>query len=313
MINVGIVGSFSAINKHTNALGKIPDTRITGRWIPEDGGDTALEFETGNSCIHPEELAENSDALIITGSGRFCSSLVVAALRKAKHVFLYPAVLNSVNEANQLIKLAREANVILKAGKTGKTDARGLTDAIHDPSGISMVELQHYHRLSDADNHHTISEALLTDLEIVNSLIRARVISIKAKGLCMLSPQPEIINARLEFDNGCAVNYNCNLVAAQNEFLGTVVLNNRILKYNFITHELTNWFIHRINNQDENPILTESRRVEHTDLLATELSDFLNNIHSDQAFLSLRDSGFEAFLLADRILEKVMKTLVRCT
>ena len=86
-----------------------------------------------------------------------------------------------------------------------------------------------------------------------------------------------------------------------------------ILKYNFITHELTNWFIHRINNQDENPILTESRRVEHTDLLATELSDFLNNIHSDQAFLSLRDSGFEAFLLADRILEKVMKTLVRCT
>jgi hypothetical protein len=313
MINVGIVGSFSAINRHTNALGKLPDTRITGRWICEDGGDTAVDFETGKSTIHPDELAENTDALIVTGSGWFCSSVVTAAIRKAKHVFLYPAVLRTVSETNQLIKLAREANVILKAGKTGKTDARGLTDAIRDPSGISMVELQHYHRLSDADNHHTIAEALLTDLEIVTGLIRARVISIKAKGLCMLSPQPEIINARLEFDNGCAVNYNCNLVAATNEFLGTVVLNNRILKYNFITHELTNWFIHRINNHDENPILTESRRVEHTDLLTTELADFLNNIHSDQAFLSLHDSGFEAYLLADRILEKVMKTLIGCT
>jgi hypothetical protein len=293
-------------------LGRIPDTRITRRWICEDGGDTAVDFETGRSTIHPDDLTENTDALIVTGSGRFCSSMVTAALRKAKHVFVYPAVLKTVNETNQLIKLAREANVILKAGKTGTTDARGLTDAIRDPSGISMVELQHYHRLSDADNHHTIAEALLTDLEIVTGLIRARVISIKAKGLCMLSPQPEIINARLEFDNGCAVNYNCNLVAATNEFLGTVVLNNRILKYNFITHELTNWFIHRINSQDENPILTESRRVEHADLLTTELADFLNSIHSDQAFLSLHDSGFEAFLLADRILEKVMKTLVGC-
>jgi hypothetical protein len=312
MINVGIVGSFSAIKRHTNALSKIQDIRITGRWISSGVQDSALDTDTGISCSEPDIVLEKVDALILTDAGNFCNRLAIAVLRKARHLFLYPLVVRSVNEASQLIKLAREANVILKCGRTGNISILGLIKALPDIHGISMIELQHYSKISEAGKPYNISEALLSDIEIINNLIQARIISIKAKGLCMLSSQPEIINARLEFDNGCAVNYNCNLVAAHNEFMITIVVKNKILKYNFITNEFTGWYLQRTINQSESPIFVESIHFEQTDPLWVDLSDFFNLIHSCPAFLPINDNGFESYVLTDRILEKVMKTLVQC-
>jgi predicted dehydrogenase len=312
MINLAIVGNFSAVNRHADALGDIHDIRITGRWVTDSERETAIDVDAGLTCTSPEMIIDNADAIIVAENGAFCSRLIIAALRKARHVFLYPASLDSVNDANQLLKLAREANVILKAGKTGCVNTSMLLQAIPLLSDISMVDLHHYRNISES-SPHGISGALLADLEIVSSLIGARIISIKAKGMSMISNEPEIINARLEYDNGCAVNYNCNLVAAQTEFRITLVLKNRILKYDFISGELTNWHVHPLNPHENNPISIESVKIENGDSLPAELNEFITLIRSGQPFLSVNENGFEPFLLTDRIMDRVMKTLVRCT
>jgi hypothetical protein len=312
MINVGIAGSVSAITRHIYALSKIQNIRITGRWVSSESQDSALEIESNISCADPEIIIGKADVMIITDAGSFYNLLAMVALRKARHVFLYPSMIRSITEVYQFIKLAREANVILKCGRTGKAGINGLLNAMPDIDAISIIELQHYIKISKSVGSRETRETLLGDIEIVSGLIRARNISIKAKGLCMLSSQPEIINARLEFDNGCAVNYNCNMVAAQNEYFITIVLKNNILKYNFITNELTEWRLQRTINQNESPIFIENIQVERTDYLFDDLFGFFNLIRSGPAFLSIYDNGFESFVLTDRILEKVMKTLIQC-
>jgi predicted dehydrogenase len=222
MIQVGIVGSLTAINKHTEALHQIQELRITGCWITGDDHGPVTEAETGFQCISASTITRNADALIIAAGGDFCLDLAIAALRTARHVFLYPPALRSVSDASHLIKLAREAGVILRAGKTGSYNVRGLMETLRDRADINMIELQHDYKVTDHDNRNGIHGALLADLEVISSLVGARVTSIKAKGHCMLSSEPDIINARLEFDNGCAVNYNCSLVAATNDFQGTL-------------------------------------------------------------------------------------------
>jgi|GEM_PF-2316492 len=310
MIQVGIVGSSAAIRRHTQAMHKIQDIRITGRWIAGSEAGPVSDADTGKPCSSAGELIGTADALVIDGCGDYCSDLAIAALRAARHVFLHSSSVRSVNEAYQLLKLAREAGVILRAGKTGNYNTRGLLEALGDKADINMIELQHYYRIATGHSH--MPQALLADLEVITSLLKARVISIKAKGICMIASQPDILNARLEFDNGCAVNYNCNLVAAQSEFLGTFVLKNRILKYNFITGEVTSWFLQQPDG-GEDPLFIQRHRVENTDTLTGELTDFFGLIRADHAFLSMYDSGFEPYVLAERILEKVMKTLVRCS
>jgi predicted dehydrogenase len=314
MLNVGIVGSLAAIERHANALTRVQDIRITGRWITDGEQGSATEAETGITCMSPSQVTGNADALIIAAGGAFCGQVAISALRSARHVFIYPYILQSLAEATQLIKMAREANVILRAGKTGHDNIKNLLRALPDVSEINMIELQHDYQVR---GNHTgagnMFDALLADLEVINSLVRARVISIKAKGLCMLTSEADIVSARLEFDNGCAVNYNCNLVAAQNGFTGTIFLKNRILKYNFGSGDLSSWFVHHQSAPVKTPFFLENMRVEKTDSLTGELADFIDLIRSGPAFLSMNDNGFEPYLLTDRILEKVMKTLVRCS
>jgi hypothetical protein len=311
MINVGITGTFSAITRHTHVLNKMSDIRITGRWITSGVKDAAIDLESGIACADPELIIGKADVIIITDNGSYSNHLASVALRKARHVFLYPSVVRSINEVYQFIKLAREANVILQCGRTGKAGINGLLNVIPDINAIGIIELRHGIKFSKSTLSNGIPNILLGDIEIVNNLVHARNISIKAKGLGMLSPQPEIINARLEFDNGCAVNYYCNMLAAQNEHFITLVLKDSILKYNFINHELTGSYLKRSINQNENPIFIENIQVERTDCLCDDLSGFFNLIRSGAAFLSIYDNGFESLVLTDRIHEKVLKTLVQ--
>ena len=304
----------AAIEKHANALARMQDIRISGQWITFGEQSSATDAETGNPCMSPSQVISNTDALIIAAGGSFCEQVAISALRSARHVFLYPYIVQSVAEVIQLIKLSREANVILRAGKTGTDNIKNLLRALPDITEINMIELQHDYQASG--NHggaRNMFDALLADLEVINSLVKARVNSIKAKGLCMLASEADIVSARLEFDNGCAVNYNCNLVAAQNAFTGTLVMKNRILKYNFTTGDLSSWFVQHQNAPVRTPFFLENMRVEKTDSLTGELADFVDLIRSGPAFLSMNDNGFEPYMLTDRILEKVMKTLVRCS
>ncbi len=183
LFNVGIVGSLAAIERHANAMSRIKDIRISGRWITDGEQSSATDAESGNPCMSPSQVISSADALVIAAGGAFCEQVAVSALRSARHVFLYPYIVQSVDDATQLIKLSREANVILRAGRTGSDNVKNLVRAIPDIKEINMIELQHDY-LANA-NHGAVrnmSDALLADLEVINSLVKARVISIKAKG-----------------------------------------------------------------------------------------------------------------------------------
>ncbi len=310
MINVGIAGSYAAINRHKNALSQLHDVHVTGTWSAA-GSDHFSDLSTSLLLPDYERILDKIDVLIITDSGKAYNQLATLALRKARHVFLYPAVLSSINEVYQLIKLSREANVILKCGRTGKESIHGLLNHISDPAAIGIIEYQHVLKIVPSENETPLPETILGDMEKVLKLIKARNTSIKAKGLSMISGKADVINARMEFDNGSAVNYYCNTVGTHNEHTISILLKDSIIKYNLLKNELSGWYLKRIADIGEHPVFIENLRIEQTDYLVDELYIFFNLIQSGSAFLSIYDNGFESFVLTDRILEKVMKTLVQ--
>ncbi len=311
MINVGIAGYYNEVNRHARALDQLPQVSISDRWITDDAQDGAVDARTGAKCTDPEVILAKADAWIFCNAGNFINRILTLALRKAKHVFLYPWVIRSSGNVYPLIKLAREANVILKCAATGKYNLKGLLESIPDPRAIAMIEFQHGIRITNPPPPTTISEVLLSDIEIINALIKARNTFIKAKGLGIFNSHPNIINARLEFDNGSAVNYCCNMLSLQDEHLITVMLRDSVLRYNLINNDLSGWYFKHAVNQKENPIFMKNIRVESSDRLNEELTGFFSLIRSGPAFLSIYDNGFEPYMLSDRIIEKASKTLVQ--
>lgn len=311
MINVGIAGALPTINRHTYVLSKIHDVRITGTWITSDQGDSVFNMESGITCTDPGTIIGRAEAMIIADKSGLSNRLATYALKKAKHVLVYPPAITSVNEVNALIKLAREANVILKCGRAGNAGYSGLVKAISDNKSVNLIDFHHSIKLLQENRQNLLFNHLLADIEIMNSLNRARNTSIRVKGHNLLSSRPEVINARLEFDNGSAVNYYCNLLALQNDHHITIVLKDSFLKYDFITCELSRWSLKPAFIQNENPIFIEKTKVEQNDNLDDDLMLFFSLIRSGSAFLSIYDNGFEPMVMADRIHERVIKTLVQ--
>lgn len=307
MINVGIAGSYAGISRHKSALSQLSEIRIAGTWSV-GSSETISDLSTGLVLTGFEKILDKIDVLIITDAGKIYNQLAISALRKARHVFLYPSVLSSTNEVYALIKLAREANVILKCGKTGKLSLKNLLNHISNPSEIGIIEYQHVFMMNNAEKISPLPDILLADMEIILRLIRARNTSIKAKGLSMISGKADVINARMEFDNGSAVNYYCNTLGTHCEHAITILLNNSILKYNILKNELSGWYL---KNHQGNPVFIESLKMEQPDYLVDDLLSFFNLIQSGSAFLSIYDNGLESFILTERVLEKVMKTLVQ--
>ncbi len=308
MLQIGIIGPAPAIQRHTVVLNRLHGVRVSDRWITERDKESVIHAESGLMCMIPSKIIGQSDAVIIAAPGFFGMQLAVAALRAARHVYLYPSAVPTVTEALYLIKLAREANVILMAGKTGNENTRDLLKHIPGIAEAGMMELQHDLQGYGHYSSRSIYEMLMGDLEVIHSFARGRNISVKAKGMCLLGEDPDIISGRLEFDNGCTVNFNTSTVAAHNSFTCSLVLKNRIIKYNFLTGELVTWPVVASGASWS----TETTRFEKSDPLISDISDFVEVIRSGTAFLLMHDNGFEPYMLTDKIFEKVMKTLVRC-
>lgn len=311
MISIGIAGNPLTIERHTSALNKIQDIRISGHLITQPTQHLSTQIHCGNSFSDPESIIDKVDALIITDAGNYGIRMATQALRKAKHVFLYPAGLKSSNDVYQLIKLAREANVILKCGRTGQMGINGLKKRLPTSSAICMVEFQHVLRVSKPATLPDVQKIMLADFEVINQLIQARNTTFKTKGISLFSIAPDIVNTRLEFDNGCVVNYYCNTAGIQHEHNATLVLKDSVIKYNLLANELSGWYLNNSGNQDENPIFIDKFVLEQSDHLLDDLHGFIRLINSGPAFLSIYDNGFESFVLTDRILEKITKTFVQ--
>lgn len=312
-MNVGIIGSDSFMNKHIRALNNIKDVSITGRYFAGKKENDSENLDQVLDFGDPYELLDHADALIITDRGSLDSTLVVKALKRSKHIFLYPTTVCSVNEAMEFVKLAHEANAILRIGNMGCYNLKGLLKMIPDIPGIKFIELHFYKSIAKSQPVNPIFEALLITTQIINSLVKSQILSVKAKGLMMLSNKPEIINSRLEYDNGCAVNITCNVVAAKDDFQGTIVLKDRCMKYDFISRKLTSWNIKQARENNGSPLHIDQIEIAKHDIIFEEIEGFIHAAISGHKHHETNDNGFEPLFLTDRILEKVNKSVIQHT
>jgi hypothetical protein len=313
MMNVGIIGSGANMNRHVMTLKKIQDVRIIGCYSSMNRQKKIADSNGIAVYPDPDSLIDDADAIIMTDSDKHHNKLVVKTIRKAKHVLLYPMMVRSIHEAMQFMKLAHEANVLLKVGNVGNINLYGLQRMMPGDSGIKFIELHYYKCITKTPAANPILEALLINAQVIQSLVKSQILSVKAKGLIMSSVKPEIVNARLEFHNGCTVNITCNLVAARDDFQATIVLKDRCIKYDFLTQKLTSWNIQPKRNHYNSPFFIDNVKITHHDLLLDELTDFISSSGSEAKHHISTESGFEPFLLTEKILEKVRKSVIQYT
>ena len=295
MIKLGIIGHPLSVISHLQASDYMNEIVWTG-FFSDRSNDSGLFLPLIPQFPSADQLVSVSDALILAESKSEYYNLAVMALKQARHVFLPVTMLQTVAEANKLIKLASESNVILNVYKSGilPSDFRKRFDF---SGNIWLMELHHFAKVTEGNPGKNLFMNLLHNLDFILGLTRSNVVSIKAAGLSMISSVVDIINARIDFDNGCTATLTCNCASVNDEHTGTVVLKDKIMYIDFIREDASVWNFNR-SDRINDTITTDKISFHRDNDFGEELLSFFTLLNDKNRLLANSEDGFRPFILA---------------
>lgn len=319
MLKIGVIGAGHLGKFHLNNWAVIEGTQLVG--FSDKDEANALQVQEKYqipSYPDPEKLMDDCDAVDIVAPTTAHFELCQAAIRKGKHVFVEKPLAHTMDEARQLVKLAKEANIKFQVGHVERFNPAflALKDQVLQPMFIEV------HRLAQFNPRGTdvsvILDLMIHDIDIILSLVKSNVNYISANGVAVMSDTPDIANVRIEFDNGCVANLTSSRISMKkmrkmrlfqkDAYIGIDFLEKKteIIKLNAPGDK--NVFTFDIEtNSGKKTIAIANPAVQEVNAIKMELEEFRDAIiNNTDTPVSVVD-GFRAMEVAHQILEKIGK------
>ena len=207
MLKVGVFGAGHLGKYHLNNWAAIEGASVVGFFDPNDDIAAAVTAKYQLKRFDAvDALLDACDAVDIIAPTIFHYELCKAAITKGRHVFVEKPLANTMDEARELVKLSKEANIKFQVGHVERFNPAflALKDSQLEPMFIEV------HRLAQFNPRGTdvsvILDLMIHDIDIILSLVKSNVKNISANGVAVMSDTPDIANVRIEFDNSCVAN-----------------------------------------------------------------------------------------------------------
>ncbi len=303
MISIGIIGNSYLTPQRIETLSGLSHIRLsgiypTGNKIPEKS-NISDEIKYIESY---QDLMNRSDGIVFPEHSCENLSLIISALKNSKHLLLANPYYFELEKFDYLLKLAEEANVILKLRQS-----LHFTQAIIAVKAIITNPVYTDITRSIKNGHsenHAYNLIIPTLLECVEAIIVNKNTNVKR--IHMLNTPasegiPIVFNTRIEFDNGSVTNITINRFARENTFNCHYYKDGTHVSIDLLKHYLT---IRKIDHSKED---TEKQYIseDQTDPVIEEIIDFAQNIITHSFPQQLPENGYPAYHIARRILEKM--------
>lgn len=217
MLKIGVLGAGHLGKIHINCLKQIEKYQLVG--FCDQDSNTAAKVAADMVVKNYESIDELVDSVdvvdIVTPTiAHFaCASKAIA---KGKNVFIEKPIVATVEEANELVKLAKEANVKVQVGHVERFNPAFIAAEpyINDPLFIEAHRLAMFNpRGCDVP---VVLDLTVHDIDILLTIVKSKIKSIGASGVSIVSPTPDITTARIEFENGTVANLTTSRISLKN-------------------------------------------------------------------------------------------------
>jgi predicted dehydrogenase len=151
-----------------------------------------------------------------------------------------------------------------------------------------------------------VLDLMVHDLDILLSLVKAKVKQFQAIGIPVLTHTPDIANARIEFENGCIANLTASRVSEEKIRKTRIFQPDGILSIDYFLQKRS--FSKKVvpPGREKMPeMVTEEIPVKKIDLLETEIHSFLQRVRNRERPQVSGTDGRRALELALRIIQKI--------
>ena len=323
MLKIGVLGAGHLGKIHIKCIKQIENYELVGFYDPMEETARKVESEMNVKCFESiDSLIDAVDVVDIVTPTIQHFACASKALQRSKHVFIEKPIVATPEEANALIKLADEAKVKVQVGHVERFNPAFIAAEpfIKSPMFIEA------HRLALFNPRGTdvpvVLDLMVHDLDILLSIVKSPVTHISASGISIVSPTPDITNARIEFENGTVANLTTSRISMKNMRKTRIFQRDAYITVDFLDKvceivrihdevDTTNPFAMTIDlaNGDEKQITIEKPEITPINAIKTELESFYNAIiHNTLPAVTIED-GVKVLKLAYQILESVDKSI----
>ena len=319
MLKIGVLGAGHLGKIHINCIQQIAQYDLVGFFDPMEETAKVVEAETGVCCFDSiDSLIDAVDVVDIvtpTIQHYHCASM---ALKKRKHVFIEKPIVATPEEANALMKQAVEAGVKVQVGHVERFNPAFIAA---EPF-IKSPRFVEAHRLALFNPRGTdvpvVLDLMIHDLDILLSIVKSQVTHVSASGVALVSPTPDITNARIEFENGTVANLTASRLSLKNMRKTRIFQDDAYITVDFLDKVAE---VVRLNDDvdpadplsftlcladgSERQITLEKPEVHPINAIKTELESFYDAIvHNSKPAVTIED-GIAVLKLAYRILDAI--------
>jgi predicted dehydrogenase len=224
------------------------------------------------------DFLEKVDAVSIVCTTSAHYKIAKHCLEAGKHVLIEKPMTTTLEQADEIIALAKEKGVTLQVGHLERFNGviQELRPWVKSPRFISSIRLAPFNlRCSDVN---VILDVMIHDIDLIQSMVDSPIKTIQATGDSVLSDFIDLANARIQFENGCVANVTASRInhrgqrmlhIAQNQSYADIDLQNGRIQLNTLSDK---------KKDGIQVIDRETRRIKKTDALLIEIEEFLDCI-----------------------------------
>ncbi len=217
-IRIGVIGTGYLGKFHAEKYAQMDSARLVG---VADIDKTAAEGISGKcgakAYSNHMDLVGEVDAVSIVVPTQIHYDIGRDFLKNGIDVFLEKPMTTTIEQADELIRLAESKDLIIQVGHIERFNPAvvSVKERVDRPLFIES------HRLSIYNERGTdvsvVLDLMIHDIDIILNFAGSRVKAIHATGIPVVSKSADIANARIEFENGCVANVTASRVSTKNE------------------------------------------------------------------------------------------------
>ena len=189
---------------HAEKLARLPGVELAALVDPDPARAKVSDFR---------KIIGEIDAAVIAVPTNLHHEVARACLEKGVHVLIEKPIAATLEEADDLVRLAKQQNVVLQVGHVQRYSAafQALARGVERVLYIDAERLAGFkQRGAEVD---VILDLMIHDLDLALSLARSQVSAVSACGFRVLTSDIDIASARVEFESGCVADLTASRVS----------------------------------------------------------------------------------------------------
>ena len=206
-VKVGVVGVGRMGKYHVGILSELPEVELTSVVDIDSKSRKVIEENYGTpSFENYKDIYGKVDAAVVAVPTRLHFPIAKDLLNAGIHVLLEKPCANNLDHARELFQIAENKALILHVGHVERFN--GAVQELHKiVDSPIFVECKRMGPFTDRiKDDGVVLDIMIHDIDIILNLIQSRVTKTFVLGASIFSTKDDLVNAQLEFENGCIAN-----------------------------------------------------------------------------------------------------------